>query len=629
MNREDLPDFTPQTRVFIRGSDDYEQNAYQYATSSNKKGSMEPMAIIYPKNVNDIIAAVNYARNSSMGIAVRTGGHQYSGASSTSGNNLQLDLSDTFQSPVRDFRYNHEAKLLRLGVSFSVLELNKLLANMKMFVPTGICSHVHVGGHAQTGGYGMLTRSFGLFSDTIEGFEIVLANGKHEKIWRPSSPYADAATVEENDDLFWAVLGGSPGNYGVLTHLHVRPFHDDDYPDSRGMKVYTPYTKEKLEKCAQILAEMSDNSEFPRDFDYGIIVLTDITNSFYFHNAFKHEKENLGIDAKMMLEYPEQYGDGVPQAEDAKLDREFQNIPLIIIYCQWANVGGIQEKFGEEEVGFFEKLREQCGTLVDGPLDLESKEVKLNFVKTLIGDPSAEEYEKLLYTTPRRMSEIAQHWTMQDVREYIYPFEKRCYMSDRTDLSTNNWVKWISERIDVIASGYQGNDTLSLVVQLLNFGGKNSRYSQIGIDNPQDSSHSWRSETTICVILDGFYDPKDPTALQTLLEYQAVNDEEAKEGGIFCDKDRRHLWGSYHRADDEDGGAVLDSVWDKYFDSKEKYDKLVDIKRKVDPDYVFTANMFGVDASNAPDSKKRLILGASADMQGKCDSSMSPSSEAD
>ena len=58
----------------------------------------------------------------------------------------------------------------------------------------------------------------------------------------------------------------------------------------------------------------------------------------------------------------------------------------------------------------------------------------------------------------------------------------------------------------------------------------------------------------------------------------------------------------------------MDSVWDKYFDSKEKYERLVNIKRTVDPEYVFTSNLFGVDASNAPESKKLPIMGRKTDL---------------
>ena len=74
-----LPTFSSQTKVILCEDDNYVQHAYQYGTTSHIDETMKPAAIIYPKNVDDIIKAVNYARENDLGIAVITGGHQYSG----------------------------------------------------------------------------------------------------------------------------------------------------------------------------------------------------------------------------------------------------------------------------------------------------------------------------------------------------------------------------------------------------------------------------------------------------------------------------------------------------------------------------------------------------------------------
>ena len=104
---------------------------------------MDPAVIIYPKNLKDILDIVDHARENKLGIAVRTGGHQYSGmisnypsssppqylsfimigASSTSGENIQIDLSETFHDPEADWKYDQKKNLLRVGISFSLQEV--------------------------------------------------------------------------------------------------------------------------------------------------------------------------------------------------------------------------------------------------------------------------------------------------------------------------------------------------------------------------------------------------------------------------------------------------------------------------------------------------------------------------
>ena len=65
------------TRIFRRGDPGYGAHAYQYAKSSHD--GMSPNIIIYPIYVEEILNIVDYAKKNRLGVAVRTGGHQYSG----------------------------------------------------------------------------------------------------------------------------------------------------------------------------------------------------------------------------------------------------------------------------------------------------------------------------------------------------------------------------------------------------------------------------------------------------------------------------------------------------------------------------------------------------------------------
>ena len=76
--------------------------------------------------------------------------------------------------------------------------------------------------------------------------------------------------IPGNDDLFWAVMGGSPGNFGILTHVRFRPLHDKDYPDSRLMKILTVYTPEKHRALTALFAEMTRDEELPRNYHYAL-----------------------------------------------------------------------------------------------------------------------------------------------------------------------------------------------------------------------------------------------------------------------------------------------------------------------------------------------------------------------
>lgn len=178
-------------------------------------------------------------------IAVRTGGHQYSGFSSTSKNNIQLDLSEAFKC----FNYDIKNNLLKVGVSYSLLDFDKKMEKYGLFLPHGICGYLYVGGHVQTGGYGLWINSFSIMSDNIYSFEIIKADSQKEIVTKKSNP-----------DLYFAILGCNPGCYGILTNITFIPFHDKNYPYSCGLYAITLYNKDIFNKLIKFVVNMEKKS---------------------------------------------------------------------------------------------------------------------------------------------------------------------------------------------------------------------------------------------------------------------------------------------------------------------------------------------------------------------------------
>lgn len=148
----------------------YEQRSTQYATTSfTTPERFTPALIVYPKNKAEISKVLQYARTQKVAVALRTGGHHYAGASSTAAPNIQLDISKTFRHPTNDLKFYEKdgEAFLFSSVSWSLENMSEFLRSNEAFVPHGMCVGVHLGGHVQSGGYGTLSRSFGLLSDHV------------------------------------------------------------------------------------------------------------------------------------------------------------------------------------------------------------------------------------------------------------------------------------------------------------------------------------------------------------------------------------------------------------------------------------------------------------------------------
>ncbi len=163
-----------------------------------------PALVARCADVSDVVSAVQFARTNNILLAVRGGGHSYSGQSATDGG-MVLDLSLMQRSEV-----DPGSKTCRLQGGALLGNLDRAAAEHGLATTAGFVSHTGVGGLATGGGHGRLMKKFGLTVDNVRGVEIVTADGMVRK-----------ANAAENPDLYWAVRGGG-GNFGVVTDFEFQ-----------------------------------------------------------------------------------------------------------------------------------------------------------------------------------------------------------------------------------------------------------------------------------------------------------------------------------------------------------------------------------------------------------------------
>jgi hypothetical protein len=158
-----------------------------------------PLLIARCANVADVIAAVHFARDNNLLVAIRGGGHNGPGLALVD-DGLVIDLS-----PMKGIRVDPEAKTVRVEPGCTQGDMDHAAHAFGLAVPAGIVSTTGVAGLTLGGGHGYLTRKYGLTSDNLIEADVVLADGSFV-----------TANALQHDDLFWALRGGG-GNFGVVT----------------------------------------------------------------------------------------------------------------------------------------------------------------------------------------------------------------------------------------------------------------------------------------------------------------------------------------------------------------------------------------------------------------------------
>jgi FAD/FMN-containing dehydrogenase len=187
-------------RVVERGASDYDEARALFNAMIDK----HPAAIAYCTDEADVSAAVQFARDRGLRIAVRCGGHNGAGLGSVDGG-LVIDLSS-----MNDVTVDAAARMARVQGGARFGDVDAATHEHGLAVPAGIISTTGVGGLTLGGGVGHLSRGCGLTIDSLVAARVVLADG--------SIVDADA---ERESDLFWALRGGG-GNFGVVTQFSFR-----------------------------------------------------------------------------------------------------------------------------------------------------------------------------------------------------------------------------------------------------------------------------------------------------------------------------------------------------------------------------------------------------------------------
>jgi FAD/FMN-containing dehydrogenase len=168
-----------------------------------------PQAIVRCASAGDIALALGFAQQNSLAVAARSGGHGYTGNSTSTG--IVIDVG-----PMNAITVNGDGTAV-IGAGARLVDVYDQLSTAGVCIPSGSCPTIGIAGITLGGGIGVLDRAWGLTCDNLLAAQVVLADGTIVDVSESS-----------HADLFWALRGGGGGNFGVVAQMTFKTFPTSD-----------------------------------------------------------------------------------------------------------------------------------------------------------------------------------------------------------------------------------------------------------------------------------------------------------------------------------------------------------------------------------------------------------------
>lgn len=246
LNEKLIADFKSQIRgdVLLPGDSSYDEVRKIWNAMIDRRPGM----IIRCAGVSDVMQSVTIARNHNLLVAVRSGGHNIAG-NAVCDDGLMIDLSQ-----MKSVRIDPEKRRAYVEPGACLGDFDHEAQAFGLVTPLGINSTTGVAGLTLGGGFGWLSRKYGLTVDNLVSVDMVTTEGK-----------LIHASSKENADLFWGLRGGG-GNFGIVT-LFEFSLHQVGPEILAGLIVFP------AEQGAQVLSKYRDYiSALPEEMNVWVVL---------------------------------------------------------------------------------------------------------------------------------------------------------------------------------------------------------------------------------------------------------------------------------------------------------------------------------------------------------------------